>query len=114
MGFNTLRDAHYRLWNPITEQVTVVHDATFVETKLSRHWYENLLLCEDPNFSGGDYTYENLSIDERFEPLTVEHLSSEAAEPGYENLRHATEVVDDQVADQENEYAALQESEDED
>ena len=40
-------------------------------------------------------------------------MSSEAAEPGYENLRHATEVVDDQVADQENEYAALQESEDE-
>ena len=45
----------------------------FVETKLnSRHWYENLLLGEDPNFSGDqDYTYKNLSIDEKFEPLTV-------------------------------------------
>ena len=75
-GFNNLRDAHYRLWNPVTERVTILHDATFVETKLTRHWYENLLLGEDINFSGGDHG--TLDINDLFDPIIPTDFQSEA------------------------------------
>ena len=101
-GFNNLRDAHYRLWNPITERVTIVHDATFVETKLTRHWYENLLLGEDINFSGGDHG--TLDINDLFDPIIPTDFQSEAT--------NSNDQIE--IAEEEQYYKSRETDEDED
>ena len=59
-----------------------MHQATFVETTVTQHWYENLLSGNDINFSGGDIN------DISFTPLEFEDTAENEDE---EETQHTQE-----------------------
>lgn len=50
VGFDHVTSGNYRLYNPHTQRISVVHEANFVETQLTSEWFVNLLYGDDLNF----------------------------------------------------------------
>ena len=96
IGYNTVSDAHYLLWNPITEKISTVHDAKFIESTLTRHWYENLIRGEHINFSGGEYEMS-------YDILTSEDLGNSQVEVEEQQIiEHASESENENESENED------------